>query len=65
MFSYDNNYLPQDWQEKYFGYFQQDRFLNDTNDYSYFVDYLKKDTEFTKYVTTYLQKVFKVLELAE
>jgi hypothetical protein len=65
MFSYDNNYLPQERQENYFAYFQQDKFLNDTKNNSYFVEYLKKNTEFTSYVTTYLEKVFKVLEFAK
>ncbi len=65
MFSYDNKYLPQERQEKYFTHFQQETFLNNQNNYSYFIDYLKKDTEFSTYVTTYLQKVFKVLELTE
>lgn len=65
MFSYDTHYLPEQRQEKYFAYFQQDKFLNDANNYSYFVDYLKKNSEFTTYANTYLAKVLKVLELAE
>lgn len=65
MFSYDTNYLPQERQDTYFSYFQQDKFLNNQNNYSYFVDYLKKDTEFPVYVNTYLGKIFKVLELTE
>lgn len=65
MFSYGNKYLPHAWQEKYFNHFQQENFLNDQNNYSYFVDYLKKDPEFSTYIQLYLQKIFKILEIAE
>jgi hypothetical protein len=65
MFSYDNNFLPQERQDTYRTYFQQPKFLENESDTSYFVDYITTNKDFALYANTFVEKIFKVLELVE
>lgn len=65
VFFTDNSFLPKDWRDTYYNYFQWHQVSDASTNEKAFVDYIAKDTEFMIYVDSYLKKVFKVLEIAE
>ena len=64
----DFYYLPEAWKSKYDEYYNNPKIPTvDAQGHTktYFGDYLERDKEFNKYAKTYLEKVYKILELAD